>query len=912
MIQKKILFITDWPSQEDILEEKLFTNGIGGLFRSLLRQSSITEEDYFIESLSEVSFVEFDKTDPVQVKLLQRQLEKFNNKLNVLLESASVVVLLGEVVYKCFENGNFNAYRGSILLKENTPLLPTYHPRELYSRMYGRKNTKIDTITIMLADLMKARQVHLHGYTPPTEDFCLYPTYVQATRYLERLLTEKILIANDIETTGLGKNSRLVLWGLAENTERCMVIPFLEKNFHCPYSNSEMNHIKQLLNKLLQTGRMMWQNALFDLPFLHKEGFSVNYWNVEHDTMLLHHSINPELPHKLDFITSIYGKTPQWKQEFKNKSKSILEMDTTEARTYNARDCVVLHQVLPGMLQDLKESKNEYFYYNESLLLIPAVAEMTFHGIYIPPDRLQEWQKHLLKNLKASREKLYKTAQLPPEFNLNSTQHLEWFLFGTPLPRFEDLPLLEDYNTKTVYAYRCTKCNKKFWSLIEPTVDKKSIQPNISCPSCPSTEVISLGEVKTSTPRKVGTKLHQELLQLQKLAQIKPMYFSLYQGKKSNKTQQRVLNEEALDTYTKHLEKRLGVLGALKKELPKFTTEKQQILSTLDWLKLYREYSKWEKLRSTYSVIPVDENNTLHCSFKIHGTATGRLSSSGSKIGNTTVGMNAQNIPAKEHKLLGKCFYARPGGVFVSADYKNLEALCVAYTTKDEVFIKAVEGGFLHDMNTKALFGITEKHPLWKTARHAAKIFQFGFVQYGGSLSTIYQKVCLACPELNLNLKSFEDAAKRYFDNMPVFAQWRQQVQDQAEVERISVNGVGRVRHLFGGAEDAKRQALNNPGQSLAAHIINQATIRIAKAREIQPSKYLFKFSVQIHDDLRVEVVDKKVPLMNTLLLMKTEMEKPVSICGVERVFPVDLEVGPSWGELIPAQDYLKEHHDVH
>jgi len=41
----------------------------------------------------------------------------------------------------------------------------------------------------------------------------------------------------------------------------------------------------------------MFQNALYDVPKLKEFGFDINFSVVAHDTMLIHHAINPSMPH---------------------------------------------------------------------------------------------------------------------------------------------------------------------------------------------------------------------------------------------------------------------------------------------------------------------------------------------------------------------------------------------------------------------------------------------------------------------------------------------------------------------------------------------------------------------------------------------------------------------------------------
>ena len=55
------------------------------------------------------------------------------------------------------------------------------------------------------------------------------------------------------------------------------------------------------------------QNGLYDIQYLWRQyGLRVN--NYLHDTMLLHHSLQPELPKGLGFLGSVYCSERAWKK----------------------------------------------------------------------------------------------------------------------------------------------------------------------------------------------------------------------------------------------------------------------------------------------------------------------------------------------------------------------------------------------------------------------------------------------------------------------------------------------------------------------------------------------------------------------------------------------------------------------
>jgi DNA polymerase-1 len=110
------------------------------------------------------------------------------------------------------------------------------------------------------------------------------------------------------------------------------------------------------------------------------------------------------------------------------------------------------------------------------------------------------------------------------------------------------------------------------------------------------------------------------------------------------------------------------------------------------------------------------------------------------------------------------------------------------------------------------------------------------------------------------------------------------------ETKRL-VNAFGRHRIFLGTAEEIQREGLNFGIQSAAADIINRATIRIFGLLRNRKSRLVG----QVHDSLLLEVAVEE--LEEVKKLVRGEMEKPLKAWGRLVSFPVEIKVGPSWGE---------------
>jgi hypothetical protein len=73
---------------------------------------------------------------------------------------------------------------------------------------------------------------------------------------------------------------------------------------------------------LLECGRpLLFQNGMYDMQYLIRMGFNLRY--AREDTMLLHHSLYPEVQKSLGFLGSIYTNEQSWKLMGRHRATKI-------------------------------------------------------------------------------------------------------------------------------------------------------------------------------------------------------------------------------------------------------------------------------------------------------------------------------------------------------------------------------------------------------------------------------------------------------------------------------------------------------------------------------------------------------------------------------------------------------------
>lgn len=193
-----------------------------------------------------------------------------------------------------------------------TKCLPIYHPASLF---YGAEQGGMwHWRPIIVADLMKAwREAERPELVRPQRQVLVNPTIEECEAWTRETLnrTGQMLLSCDIET-GAGQ---IKCVGFARSRTEALVIPFVSQETPgWSYWASESLELRawQCVQDLLGSGiGLVFQNGLYDLQYLARLGLRPK--NVREDTMLLHHSLHPELQKGLGFLGSIYTNEASWK-----------------------------------------------------------------------------------------------------------------------------------------------------------------------------------------------------------------------------------------------------------------------------------------------------------------------------------------------------------------------------------------------------------------------------------------------------------------------------------------------------------------------------------------------------------------------------------------------------------------------
>jgi uracil-DNA glycosylase len=226
-----------------------------------------------------------------EVARLKSEIELAQPNLVVALGATALWALTGSL--------GIGTQRGAITQSTLVPgqkLLATYHPAGVIYQWSLRST--------VIADLMKAQNEARHpDIVRPPRRIHVCPDIEDVESTTDWLLANAKILSPDIETM----KGQIRCVGFAWTRSDAIVVPFIHNLSGKSYWEWEEHELRAWLcvKKLIESPiPKVGQNFLFDTQYFVRAG--IHPRNVEHDTMLLHHVMYPELPKGLGFLASIY------------------------------------------------------------------------------------------------------------------------------------------------------------------------------------------------------------------------------------------------------------------------------------------------------------------------------------------------------------------------------------------------------------------------------------------------------------------------------------------------------------------------------------------------------------------------------------------------------------------------------
>lgn len=224
-------------------------------------------------------------------------------------EQPNLVIALGNTAtWALLKQTKITQIRGAPAWSEDlgVKVLPTLHPAAVL-RSYKEFPT-------VVKDLSKAaREAEFPELNRPQRFIYVEPAYADILQFDREFIIPSDFLSVDIETAGRD----ITCIGFAPDTSRALVIPFHDPTKgdgnYWTDPNIELSVWEWVRAKCREAKRVfVGQNFNYDMRFLY-ESYGIACPAANHDIMLMHHAMQPELKKSLGYMGTIYTDELSWK-----------------------------------------------------------------------------------------------------------------------------------------------------------------------------------------------------------------------------------------------------------------------------------------------------------------------------------------------------------------------------------------------------------------------------------------------------------------------------------------------------------------------------------------------------------------------------------------------------------------------
>lgn len=426
----KLILVGESLGEQEEQLKRPFVGTDGKILDGIIASAGLRREDCYITNVVKVRppankvprLIELDLTVEDFIPILKEELEAID---------CNVCVPIGDLALNVICNQDeITKHRGSIYQSPLVPKLtciPTLHPG--YVREFWQARG------VVVADFKKAQRIEKEGYKKVTFNTKTRPTILEVETFTENLLRQRAF-SFDIETNMHIKRISCIGIGYVdkESGERVsMVIPL--KHRYIPNEGKFLNYwnwneelqVWYHLQRIFQSNLLkIGQNMNYDLTFLSPIiGEPAPPW---FDLMVAHHTLDPELPHSLAFMTSIYTDIPYYKDDPKDKGDGWHTVLPSEVLwEYCGKDVEIPLLLEPLLRQELVQAGLLDFFEGYAMPLARAMWRVQRRGMLVDVSLRETMKAQAEEKLQTLEKEL--EAAIGQPLNVNSSKQMQEFLY---------------------------------------------------------------------------------------------------------------------------------------------------------------------------------------------------------------------------------------------------------------------------------------------------------------------------------------------------------------------------------------------------------------------------------------------------------------------------------------------------
>ncbi len=351
----KIMVVGEGPGENEEKDRIPFhpEAAAGGILMEVLQRQGIFRDDIRLSNLVHYRPVGNRFITMLNSKELESGLEELRQEIIEIKPNVIVAAGAWPLYYltqKCGRDrgkpkpgSGIENYRGSILKCaiegcDSIKVIPTYHPS-----FVSRNRTKYPTFDV---DWQRIRSdAEFRELRLPERQFIIDPRGRDLDEWVERIIASGIVSA-DIES--IKYTNHILCYGFAINPTTCICIV---------NHGSHDFEFKQAVARILSSGvKLIFHNGTFDQIVSENNGYKIK--NYFWDTMVGQHSMWPELPRSLAYITSVETREPYYKDEGKAEDDQkgwADKMNRQRLWEYNCKDVGCTYECYLAQQRDMAD-----------------------------------------------------------------------------------------------------------------------------------------------------------------------------------------------------------------------------------------------------------------------------------------------------------------------------------------------------------------------------------------------------------------------------------------------------------------------------------------------------------------------------------------------------------------------------
>jgi uracil-DNA glycosylase family 4 len=383
-INASLAIVGEGPGETEVAKGRPFVGGSGRLLFDTLKTIGLDRTSLYTTNVvkRQISLSRHgDEKNIVKKDELERWVEMLHWELGKLPNLRTILIMGGYALYALLGEERVTHWRGSVIQGAKFPgnRLGTYVIT--INPAYAMRELKLEPI-FALDIRNKLRAVYEGTFQPYAIETVINPSYNKSLSAIRDITLAKRPTALDVETIG-GETACI---GLANHPHSSICINWRDHRSN-RYTTQQEANILYAIQDLCDSHRaggvpLIGQNCQYDTYTLRlKDWLSVSFSD---DTLLQHHTLYPQLPHNLAFLTSQYTTHPFYKDEIESWKEGG---NVDDFWRYNGKDTCLTLTCWMKMCKELKDQGLWEFYKDHVMRAHPHLVAATCHGVAVDLER---------------------------------------------------------------------------------------------------------------------------------------------------------------------------------------------------------------------------------------------------------------------------------------------------------------------------------------------------------------------------------------------------------------------------------------------------------------------------------------------------------------------------------------------